>query len=287
MIRRVLRPEEVIAFLFVLFMIALTLWKFSLYDAGSLITVRWTGPLLLFALGLIGCMIDNRITGLIRDWVPFFFVSLVYGNIGDIDNVLVPETIDRMLIRIDRILFGVDPALWMEQFVTPHAVTLFTYAYAAFSLYPFVLCGLLYFVKKNRRAFREVVAALALGFYLGYLSYLLLPAIGPRYAQASLFSVQLYGSQATNDIRATFDHLEPTQRDCFPSLHVGIVAIVLIFAYRSARPIFYVMLLPAILLFISTVYLRYHYVIDGIAGFIHAGLCAWAGPRLERWWRYE
>ena len=40
----------------------------------------------------------------------------------------------------------------------------------------------------------------------------------------------------------------------------------------------------AIGLYVSTIYLRMHYVVDIAAGFAVAALAVAVGPRLERWW---
>jgi membrane-associated phospholipid phosphatase len=38
-------------------------------------------------------------------------------------------------------------------------------------------------------------------------------------------------------------------------------------------------------LIIATVYLRYHYVVDLIAGGLLAWFTIWSGDKLEAWWR--
>jgi membrane-associated phospholipid phosphatase len=38
------------------------------------------------------------------------------------------------------------------------------------------------------------------------------------------------------------------------------------------------------LLIISTVYMRYHYVIDVLAGILFFFFTIWSGKRLNRWW---
>ena len=55
-------------------------------------------------------------------------------------------------------------------------------------------------------------------------------------------------------------------RDCFPSGHTEIALVVLLYAWRFERR-YFCGLLPAVgLLLFSTVYLRYHYVVDVLAG---------------------
>jgi membrane-associated phospholipid phosphatase len=40
-----------------------------------------------------------------------------------------------------------------------------------------------------------------------------------------------------------------------------------------------------IMLVLSTIYLRHHYVIDLIAGLFLAIFAFWIGPKLEDWWK--
>src|SRR5260221_4443157 len=74
-------------------------------------------------------------------------------------------------------------------------------------------------------------------------------------------------------------------RDVFPSLHVGLSAVVLWYAWKHGKTAF-LLLLPFVAgNWISTLYLRYHYLIDVLVGFVVAFLgvlLARAALRLER-----
>ena len=60
------------------------------------------------------------------------------------------------------------------------------------------------------------------------------------------------------------------RRDVFPSMHVAISLVVWLYAYRNSKRLFWI-LSPLILsLWLSTLYLRYHYLIDVLAGLILA-----------------
>ena len=95
-----------------------------------------------------------------------------------------------------------------------------------------------------------------------------MPGVGPKRAYPELFTRTLQGrvyEPVTNVLEAV-----RAPRDIFPSLHVGISAIVLWYARRRSRRLF-AALLPLVLLnWISTVYLRYHYFIDVVAGWATA-----------------
>jgi len=70
-----------------------------------------------------------------------------------------------------------------------------------------------------------------------------------------------------------------------PSGHTQIVLMVLFLARRHEKTIFYLFLPVVCCLILSTVYLRYHYVIDLIAGAALAIGCILIAPWLYRWWK--
>ena len=53
------------------------------------------------------------------------------------------------------------------------------------------------------------------GFYLSYLGYFIVPAIGPRFTLDHLQTFPVTGIWATDAIRHTLDKLENIQRDAF------------------------------------------------------------------------
>ena len=74
------------------------------------------------------------------------------------------------------------------------------------------------------------------------------------------------------------------RRDVFPSLHVAISFVVWLYAYRNSKKLFWI-LSPLILsLWLSTLYLRYHYLIDVVAGLILAPLSFLLANWLFRRW---
>jgi membrane-associated phospholipid phosphatase len=133
--------------------------------------------------------------------------------------------------------------------------------------------------------FNRSIFILAFGYYISFIGYILFPAIGPRYALTHLQSVPLEGNFITDFVRDILNALEHNKRDCMPSGHTQIALIVLFLAYRYEKLLFCI-LFPVICgLILSTVYLRYHYVIDLFVGAILAAGCLVIGSRLYRWWR--
>ncbi len=126
-------------------------------------------------------------------------------------------------------------------------------------------------------------------FYLGYVLYVVFPAAPPRLVLVFEFTKNLRGySQVFSTLSAGAFALLPTDsRAAFPSLHTAVSTVALIYAWRYARPFFYV-LVPFVLgLWASTIYLRHHYFVDLVAGWLLAPLAVWMAPHIEAFWRRQ
>jgi membrane-associated phospholipid phosphatase len=225
---------------------------------------------------------EIKLVRVIGDFSPIFFVIVIYELLGGVIPFLRPDA-DNLLIRIDLILFGVHPTVWLERFLTPWVADILALAYASYYFIPAVLITILYGWGKERE-FSLAISTLVLGYYLSYVGYIALPAIGPRFTLASVQQVPLQGGAILNSVVNTLNTIEGNPRDCFPSGHTQMVLISLWFALKYKRPLFWVCLPLSGALIFSTVYLRYHYVIDLAAGFIFAGITLLLGPRLWAWW---
>jgi membrane-associated phospholipid phosphatase len=247
------------------------LWRYALC-AGVLLVLKWYSDR--EVMGRIGKFINN--------FSPILYIILIYQSLGDLSQYLHPD-IDPQLIRIDFLLLGVHPTVWMERWIVPWLTGVLSVAYLSYFFLPARLVHTLY-LQNSRRDFDLAVFVLLLVWYLSFCGYILFPAIGPRYTLAHLQSVPLNGSLIGDFVSQLIDLVEGNKRDCMPSGHVAIALIVLSLAYRYARLLFYLFCPMVGGLILSTVYLRYHYVIDLFAGAALAAGCSIIGPRLYRGW---
>jgi membrane-associated phospholipid phosphatase len=252
---------------------------------------RWRSLLSLYALGagvllvLKWCSdreVGGRVVKFINDFSPVLYILLIYQSLGDLSHYLHPD-VDPQLIRIDFLLFGVNPTVWMERWIVPWLTGVLSIDYISYFFLPARLVHTLY-LKNPRRDFDLAVFVLLLVWYLSFLGNILFPAIGPRFTLAHLQSVPLKGNFIADFVSHLLNLLENNQRDCMPSGHTAIGLIVLFLSYRYARLLFYLFCPIVAALILSTVYLRYHYVIDLFAGAALAAGCSIIGPRLYRWW---
>jgi membrane-associated phospholipid phosphatase len=252
---------------------------------------RWHSLLLRYAI-LLGLLFvlklswDRKAMGkagsFFHYFSPILFVIVIYESLGDLIQHLQLD-VDPRLIQIDFSIFGVQPTLWIQRWIVPWLTDILSLAYLSYYFLPVVLIIVLY-LKGRTAALDRSIFVLAFGYYVSFIGYILFPAVGPRYAMAHLYSIPLEGSFITDFVRDTLNALEHNKRDCMPSGHTQIVLIVLYLAHRYEKLLFYLFLPIICGLILSTVYLRYHYVIDLMVGITLAILCMAFGPLLHRWW---
>ena len=190
-----------------------------------------------------------------------------------------PGKYDALLSGWDMRLFGGNLSLWMEPLATPLLTEVMSIVYAAFI--PLLLLTLVQYAAGDLRTARAFYSGLFTLYGIGYLGYTLVPAIGPYVAMADRFTVPLDGYWITDLLTALYP-LGTNRCDAFPSLHVAASAYILLFDRRH-RPRWYrAYLAPCALLWLSTIYLRYHYGVDVVAGFALAVAGVWVAAGVWR-----
>ena len=158
----------------------------------------------------------------------------VYTNLHDTVRFVNPHDIHHYLTAAEQWLFGGQPVVWAERYITPARTEFFTLFYANFYLVAPSVVLLLWFTGK-RDAARHVLLGTILCFYSGYVLYVLFPAAPPRLYLESLgmFSVTLRGGPIANFQQALIEMM-PNQaaRAAFPSLHSAVSCLSLVYAWR-------------------------------------------------------
>jgi membrane-associated phospholipid phosphatase len=207
---------------------------------------------------------------IIRDWFPFLAILLMYYSLwGDATHLLVPHDCDRELILLDQRLFGFQASVAIQRFITPSRTAWMEFSYFYHILHiPIVGCFV--YLCRPRPHFREMMCGLMVVTFLGLLGYILVPAIGPLYTLRDLYTVPLRQPISLFKQQLEFMDLARIKRDVFPSMHVAISFLVWLYALRNSRPLFWVLSPLVLSLWVSTIYLRYHYLVDVVAGLLLA-----------------
>jgi hypothetical protein len=134
--------------------------------------------------------------------------------------------------------------------------------------FPCLLLGCVHYFRGSLPTLRRFVIGLFTVYGIGFLGYTVLPALGP-YLDPTL-APQFHGALAggwISHFNANLVLNGSNRVDVFPSLHCAVTLFILCFDRAHAPQRFRFWFVPVIGLWIATVYLRYHYLVDVLAGF--------------------
>lgn len=226
----------------------------------------------------------NRFLRITYDLVfPIICVIILFDSLEWVVHYVNPKDIDPLLVRLDYIIFGNHPTVMLEMIMNPLLTDILQTAYSTYYFLPVIL-GITLVSDNQRKEFDRSLFLILFCFYLSYLGYIIWPALGPRFALAHLQTQRLEGLFMAEPMRNLLNRLEGIKRDAFPSGHTGVALTVLYLAYSYKRTLFWIYLPVVILLLFSTVYCRYHYVVDVVAGVILAIAAIFFGEIYYKWW---
>ena len=190
-----------------------------------------------------------------------------------------PERMDAWLEQIDRLGIGTNLSLRLQPLAHPALTEFFSACYLLF--FPYLLFSMIYYFCGEVELLKRFVVGLFTIYGIGFLGYSLVPAAGPCLAMAGQFTVPLSGWWITKWNAAVVAG-GSNGVDVFPSLHCAISSFLLFFDRRHRPWRFRLYLVPAAGLWLSTLYLRYHYCLDVLCGFALAAFALWLARRFPR-----
>ena len=247
------------------------------------------------ALLMLGCLIGRgpnglgpRARSLVYRGSVVYVILDGYLMLAQLLPVIRADTVDDALLALDLKLFGFEPAFEMERWTTPAVVEYFAFFYFSY----FAICFLYMVAAIGRPPWGRETSAFAIGTVivccLGQLGYMAVPAYGPIKYMADDFQGPLVGGFWWDAVTRTVA-AGSAQKDVFPSLHT---AMPLWFALHAAtrarrsrtwRVAAIVTGIFSAHIIVSTMLLRWHYLIDVIAGIGLAAFARWASVKLSAW----
>ena len=175
---------------------------------------------------------------------------------------------DQAVLDLEQHLFGGQHTIWMQRIMSPGLTEWLLFCYVFYvPIYP-ILSAIIYY-KHGEKEMEDYLFYLGLAVVLSGIGFMFSRVAGPMHKIGLLYSVPLRGYVFTAIGEYIRSHVH-MPGGAFPSIHCAAATIMWWMAYRYSRVSFYV-LAPVILsLYISTVYGRYHYLVDVIGGIIVA-----------------
>ena len=236
-------------------------------------------------------MAPCRFTLLCRVGVQLALLSWWYPDTYELNKIL--PNLDHLFAGYEQLLFTCQPALLFSETINnPVFAELMHLGYASY--FPLIAIVTLFYFFWRYAEFNRAVFVILASFFLYYVIFIFLPVTGPQYyyAAAGLDDIAQGIFPNLHDYFATHDEALPMPGNsngffyqcvasahetgerptaAFPSSHVGITTILLFLAWRTKnRLLFYGMLPFYMLMCLATVYIRAHYAIDVIGGWVSA-----------------
>jgi membrane-associated phospholipid phosphatase len=194
--------------------------------------------------------------------VSFYAMGVAVPLLGN-------SKVDTLLLGWDRALLGETPSVTWEKWMGPWTTDLAMAGYLFFFYY--IVAGPGVYYVKNLRLFRKCIVGLFTMYGLAFTGYTVLPAGGPW--RWMTFEKPLHGPLLLDWV------LKPVNAgsnavDVFPSVHLAATLYLLLFDWQHGRRRFWWYLLPCLVLWFSTLYLRFHYFVDLLAG-VAVALAGW------------
>lgn len=226
----------------------------------------------------------NRVLDFLRHFYPVLLYAGFYRETGELNHMFVSDYLDPHFIRLDGLIFGAQPSLTIMESLPYWPLSELLYV-SYFSYYVMIAgVGLALFLR-DRRQFFHYVSVVSFVFYVCYLIYIFTPVMGPRIFHRTIngytlpaavqpevipeFPAAIQAGPFYQIMAWIYNHFEAAGA-AFPSSHVAVAITTLCFSFRYLRRIRWLHLAMVGLLCLSTVYCRYHYVVDVAAGILTA-----------------
>jgi membrane-associated phospholipid phosphatase len=242
-----------------------------------------------------GAFPNRRSIGFLRHFYPILMYAVFYRECEALNLMIVDRYLDRSFIALEERLFGLQPSVrFMEAFPS---LAVSEFFYAAYFSYYIMIVGVgiaLYF--QDRQRFFHFIAVVSFVFYVCFTIYIFLPVIGPP-----VFYVPIAGFPGQEELPFYPLRFPPAVRSgiffhimqliyryfeghgaAFPSSHVAVAICTLYFTWRYLPRRRVLHLSAVVALCFSTVYCRYHYAVDVLAGVLTAAIVIPLGESLYR-----
>jgi len=237
----------------------------------------------------------NRFFSFFRHFYPLMLYAFLYRESEQLNLMFVDRYLDQAFIALEERIFGFQPAVvFMNAF--PYTLVSEFFYMSYFSYYVMIAGVGLAFYFRRREEFWRYLAVLSFVFYVCFLAFMFLPVAGPpaffmeipRYLDQQRLPYYPLEFPASVTVGPFFHVMgflySAFERGggAFPSSHVAAALCVLFLSWRHLLRVRYLILAATLTLSVATVYCRYHYAVDVVAGALTAAVLFPIGEWLYR-----
>jgi hypothetical protein len=210
-----------------------------------------------------------------------------FFQLREILPAVSPWTVDASIYAFDTRVFGFEASVVLDRFVNPTTTEWFAFFYFLYFLILSVHVLPMVFWNRDPHLLNRFATGILLLFMAAHILYMVVPGYGPYWYLKDTFHHPLEGGTFWRLVRETVD-AGGAQKDIFPSLHTAAPTFFAIFSFRHRDrfPFKYtwpVMTFVATQIIVATMFLRWHYLVDIVAGLTCAFTAQLLGQYIADW----
>ncbi|MDZ7268403.1 MAG: phosphatase PAP2 family protein [candidate division KSB1 bacterium] len=225
----------------------------------------------------------TRLLWFLRTFYPLVVMFYGYFEMNHMNRMFTGDySATETLVQLDKLLFGVHPTIWVQQFYRPWLDELMNVFYVSYYLF-LPLATLPLFL---RGKFAETMAALAivtLCYCANFVLFYAFPSLCPRMIDSlNALRTTEYSGYLFGPLTRHLQAQGAIAGGCFPSTHVSGAMAWALTTWRFNRRLSCLLLPLAFGVALATVYLGYHHAVDPLAGILLAFAAYAAGVAILR-----
>jgi membrane-associated phospholipid phosphatase len=212
---------------------------------------------------------SNKILWVLRTFYPVLIFLCAWEELGTLLTMFYGSYwFTDTLVRLDKLIFGVHPTVWIQQFYQPWLSELMNFFYIGYFVL-FLLVPLSLLVKKKKEAAFTIISITTFVYFSNFCLFFLLPAFSPPFIPMLR---ELHTNQQAGYFFVVINRIVQTNGGipggCFPSSHVAGAFAWALCALRYNRKLGFALIPIAVGVAFATVYNTVHHAVDPIAGFV-------------------
>jgi membrane-associated phospholipid phosphatase len=222
---------------------------------------------------------SGRFWKTIRLGYPMLLFLMLYESVGFQIPMLNGKMFDSQIHGLEKLIFGNDPGFLLQPYMQIWLNEIMNLAYMSY--YFFLPVAVIMLVSKNNfRALEQLSFSVSFTFYACYILFILYPVAGPRFYLADIYYLPLIGPYITPVVLEIVKN-GGLYGGAMPSSHCAVAFVVVWIIFKEFRKLRLPFGIVFILLCMATVYGRYHYISDVVAGIAVGMACLIIADRIQ------
>lgn len=211
-------------------------------------------------------MPQNKFWKAARLVYPLFLVTFLYEALNPQIFLLHPVPFDSQIHNSEMALLGANLSFAMQPYMQIWLNELMSFAYVSYYFY-LPLAVVILFLRNRWEMLEKMALASLVTYYTCYAIFIFYPVMGPRFYLNNIYYLPLIGPFFT-PLAQEIVARGGLHGGAMPSSHCAVALVIAWYIAHELRRFAVPIVIMLVLLCISTVYGRYHYIADVVAGLL-------------------